>query len=144
MEKSKRLLVVDDQPIMAAYVRTVGEQAGYEVKTVTQAEDFMNVIDDFDPTAAVVDIVMPDIDGLELIKWLRTRGCSARIIVASADNMDYAKLGRALGRGRGLDISVVEKPFQFEELYAALTEPQEAFADGAKKAEPEHLGNGTV
>ena len=44
----------------------------------------------------------------------------AKIIVASTANLNYAKLARSLGRGRGLDISVVEKPFQVDKLQAAL------------------------
>ncbi|NKB60261.1 MAG: response regulator [Alphaproteobacteria bacterium] len=116
----KRLLIVDDVEEMGEYVRFTAEEMGYDVKVVTEAREFMRIIDGYDPTAVVVDIVMPDIDGLELIKWLRERGCKAKVIVASAVNEDYAKLARSLGKGRGLDISMVKKPFQINELYTAL------------------------
>lgn len=116
----KRLLVVDDVAEMGKVVGIVAEGLGYDVEIVTHAKAFMERIDGFDPTTIVLDIVMPDIDGFELVKWLRERGCAAKIIVASADNLDYAKLARSLGRGRGLDISVVEKPYEVEKLQAAL------------------------
>ena len=86
----------------------------------------MNRIDGYDPTTIVLDIVMPDIDGFELVKWLRDRGCSTKIIVASTGNLDYAKLASSLGRGRGLDISVVEKPYEVEKQQEALASARHA------------------
>lgn len=116
----KRLLIVDDIAEMAEVVGVIAEDMGYDVEIVTHANDFMQRIDKYDPTVIMLDIVMPDIDGFELVKWLRERGCGAKIIVASAGNLDYAKLARSLGAGRGLDISVVEKPFQVDKLQDAL------------------------
>ena len=116
----KRLLVVDDVPEMGEVVGVVAEGLGYDVEIVHHASDFINRIDGCDPTTIVLDIVMPDIDGFELVKWLRDRGCGAKIIVASTGNLDYAKLARSLGRDRGLGISVVEKPYEVEKLQEAL------------------------
>ena len=115
-----RLLVVDDVPEMGEVVGVVALGLGYDVEIIHHASDFMNRIDGYDPTTIVLDIVMPDIDGFELVKWLRDRGCDAKIIVASTGNLDYAKLARSLGRGRGLDISVVEKPYEVEKQQEAL------------------------
>ncbi len=116
----RRLLVVDDIVELGEMVRTVGRTLGYDVRLSTHGTGFMQAVDEFDPTTVMIDIVMPDIDGFHLVKWLRDRGCSAKIIVASAGNLNYAKLARALGRGRGLDISVLPKPYEIDELYAAL------------------------
>lgn len=119
MEK-RRLLIVDDVPEMGEFVGTVASEIGYDVEVVTGAVDFMRFFERFNPTTVVIDIVMPDFDGFDLIKWLRERDCDAKVIVASNGNLNYAKLARALGRGRGLDISVIEKPFQMDELRTAL------------------------
>ena len=121
MAEKRRLLVVDDVPEMGEFVGTVASDIGYDVKVVTGAEDFMHDFERFEPTTVMIDIVMPDFDGFQLVKWLRERRCDAKVIVASHGNLNYAKLARALGRGRGLDISVVEKPFQMNELKAALS-----------------------
>lgn len=117
----KRLLVVDDVPELGHLVGAVATGLGYEVKVVTSAQEFMACIDDFNPTTLVLDIVMPEMDGLQLIKWLRDRGCDAKVFVASADNLNYATLGRNLGRSRGLNISVIPKPFDNDELVEALS-----------------------
>lgn len=116
----KRLLIVDDVVAMGEFVRTVGKSLGYEVRLSTCGEEFKRVVDEFDPTTVMLDIMMPDIDGLQLVKWLRERGCAAKIIVASMENPNYAKLARALGKGRGLDISVLPKPYNVNQLYEAL------------------------
>lgn len=116
----RRLLVVDDIAELGEVVRTVGKNLGYDVRLSTHGKGFMQAVDDFDPTTVMIDIVMPDIDGFQLVKWLRDRGCKAKVIVASTGNLNYAKLARALGRGRGLDISVLPKPYEVDALYAAL------------------------
>lgn len=70
----KRLLIVDDQPALGEIVRRTAAGLGYDVKVTTHAEEFMAVFDDFNPTAIVLDIVMPDIDGIELVAWLVDKG----------------------------------------------------------------------
>lgn len=66
---AKRLLVVDDQPALGEIVRRTAEGLDYEVVVTTHAEEFMAEYESFDPTAIVLDIVMPDIDGIELVGW---------------------------------------------------------------------------
>ena len=93
--------------LLGDMVALVASDMGYEAKAVTHAQEFMDTIDSFKPDTVVIDIVMPEIDGFQIVKWLRDRGCSAKVVVASTANLNYAKLARSLGKGRGLDISVV-------------------------------------
>jgi DNA-binding response OmpR family regulator len=116
----KRLLIVDDQPALGEIVRRTAAGLGYDVKVTTHAEEFMAVFDDFNPTAIVLDIVMPDIDGIELVAWLLDRGCDARILVASGYNKRYAKMAETLGVAKGLEIGFLEKPYRIAELREAL------------------------
>lgn len=116
----RRLLVVDDVEELGDMVALVASDMGYEAKAVTHAQEFMDTMDVFKPDTVVIDIVMPDIDGFEVVKWLRDRGCKAKVVVASTANLNYAKLAKSLGKGRGLDISVVEKPYKINELITAL------------------------
>lgn len=117
----KRLLVVDDKPEMGELVRRVADNLGYEVKVTIHGEDFMRVFDSFDPTTVVLDIVMPNIDGIELVKWLNDRGCRANVLVASAYNPNYAEMAESLGKASGLNISFIQKPFRVADLRAALS-----------------------
>ncbi|NKB56610.1 MAG: response regulator [Alphaproteobacteria bacterium] len=116
----RRLLVVDDVVELGEAVRTIGGNLGYDVRHSTNGKDFKQAMDDFNPTTVMIDIVLPDIDGFQLVKWLRERGCGAKILVSAMNNLNYAKLARSLGKGRGLDISALPKPYQDDELYEAL------------------------
>lgn len=116
----KRLLLVDDLPDMGRIVERVAEQLGYEVQVTTHGKEFMQVYDSFNPTTVFLDIVMPGIDGIELIGWLNRRKCSAEIFVASAFNPKYAELAEKLGAAKGLDISYIVKPFRIADLRAVL------------------------
>jgi len=121
----KRLLIVDDQPALGEIVRRTAEGLDYTVMVTTHAEDFMAEYESFDPTTIVLDIVMPDIDGIELVGWLVERNCSARILVASGYNKRYAKMAETLGAAKGLEIMFLEKPFRIAELREALTPVEE-------------------
>lgn len=116
----KRLLIVDDLPELGEVVSRVACNLGYDVHVTTHGEDFKRDYDAFDPTAVVLDIVMPDIDGIELIDWLIERGCDAKILVASAYNPSYARMAETLGSAKGLEISFIEKPFRIAELRETL------------------------
>ncbi len=118
---AKRLLVVDDRPEMGAIVERVAKSIGYEVKVTTHANEFMEIFDSFDPTVVVLDIVMPDIDGIELVRWLFQRGCTAKVFVTTAFNPHYAEMAEALGTAEGLDVSHIKKPYRTAELREALS-----------------------
>ena len=117
----KRLLIVDDLPELGKIVGRVADNLGYEVRITAHGDDFKRDFESFDPTAVVLDMVMPDIDGIELIDWLIKRDCSAKIFVASAYNPSYAQMARTLGVAKGLEVSFIEKPFRIAELRNSLS-----------------------
>jgi CheY-like chemotaxis protein len=121
MANDNRLLVVDDQPQLGEAVRRVGEALGYEVRVTAHADEFMTEYETFDPTLIVLDIVMPDVDGIELVEWLASRNCVASIIVASAYNPRYAQMAKTMGTVKWLDISFLEKPFRVAQLREMLS-----------------------
>ncbi|NKB60474.1 MAG: response regulator [Alphaproteobacteria bacterium] len=116
----KRLLMVDDEPALGEIVRFVAEDLGYDVQITTHGKEFMQAFESFEPTTIIVDIVMPNIDGIELIHWLHGHDCDAKILVTSGSSEAYARMARNLGDARGLDISVIEKPFRTATLRALL------------------------
>lgn len=116
----QRLLLVDDRPDIGDMIQRVAEQLGYEVQAAVHGEEFKRIYNSFNPTTIFLDIVMPDIDGIELIKWLIDQQSAAKIFVASAFNPQYAEMAETLGNVRGLDVSFVDKPFRIADLRAAL------------------------
>jgi CheY-like chemotaxis protein/two-component sensor histidine kinase len=118
---AKRLLVVDDEPDFAAFVERVAASLGYVVETVTRAAKFQESCTRFQPTVIVLDVVMPETDGVELVRWLATQGSKARVIIASGYSPHYAKAAEALGLAGGLSsIVTLRKPVSLTDLQAAL------------------------
>jgi FixJ family two-component response regulator len=99
-----RLLVLDDDEAVAQTVAFVAEQHGFAVRTTSEPEDFFNQINAWSPTHIVIDLVMPAMDGVEVLRSLAGSGCVANIIVMSgmgAKILDSARRGAA---ERGLRI----------------------------------------
>jgi CheY-like chemotaxis protein len=63
---------------------------------------------------------MPEIDGITLVRWLQQKSCSAKVLVASGVNPDYADFAETIGDENGLDITRLSKPFVLKEFSAAL------------------------
>ncbi|HET7852227.1 MAG TPA: response regulator [Methyloceanibacter sp.] len=118
----KRLLVCDDEADFAEFVRAVAEPMGYEVEVVTRSMRFTDAYERFDPTVVLLDMVMPEMDGTEIIRWLSGRGASAaRIIIASGFTPKYAEMARLIAQANGLlRVSTLAKPIGVEALRGAL------------------------
>ena len=117
----KRVLVVDDDPGFAKFVGRVATKLGYEVRLVTRSEDIAQAYQELRPTTIVLDVVMPDMDGIELLKWLAERQCTARLIVVTGYNADYARFAEMLGKANGLRLlTSLTKPMSLADLRDAL------------------------
>ena len=116
-----RLLVVDDEPDIGEFIRTVAEGEGFAVKVTSTAKDFLQAFDDFAPTAICLDVVMPDTDGIELLKYLADRKCTASILVISGYSKLYLSSAENLGEAFGLPyVKTLTKPLGLATLRDAL------------------------
>ncbi len=117
----KRLLVIDDEPEFAEYVRKVAAGLGFEVEVTTGAAAFKKAYDAFDPAVIVLDVVMPETDGIELMQWLAERECSAHLVVVTGYSPKYGYLAKRLGEARGMQSVIsLTKPVKLAALRAAL------------------------
>ncbi len=117
-----RLLIVDDDPDFGELVREVGLKLDVEVEVTNNGKDFTRVYDSFDPTAVVVDVVMPDVEGIELIQWMGERGADVHVIVVTGYTPRYAELAKKLAEAKGLrSVAALNKPVRLNDLQAALT-----------------------
>jgi DNA-binding response OmpR family regulator len=114
-----RLLIVDDEPDFGTFVRRVAEKLGYEVRVTANAQDFKSTYTQFDPAIIVVDILMPDVDGIELIQWLRSKQSKARILIISGYNPRYAKMAEDIG-SKTMSVERLAKPVSVADLEAML------------------------
>ena len=117
----RRLLVVDDERDFAEMVVRVATPLGYAATVTTTSGDFMARYKSEAPDVIVLDIVMPDKDGIELMRWLVDQGCRARIIIISGYNPAYANAAKVIGEFSGqMPISYLQKPVKLADLRAAL------------------------
>lgn len=117
-----RLLVIDDDANFAALVQTVAEERGFSVTVTDNGESFKSAFMAGPPNVIVLDIVMPEIDGIELMKWLAERGCEARVVIVSGYDPSYARAAKAIAESQaGMTIQTLEKPVKLADLRAAIS-----------------------
>jgi two-component system KDP operon response regulator KdpE len=110
-----RVLVVDDEPQILRALRIILRDAGFQVTAAATAEEALDQAALKPPAAAIIDLVLPDRDGVEVTKELRTWS-QMPILVLSAVGEEDEKV-RALAAGAD---DYVTKPFGPRELVARL------------------------
>ena len=115
MTAAGRILVCDDEPQILRALRVILRDAGFESVTAASGEEALDLAAVKPPEAAILDLVLPDIDGVEVTKRLR-EWSEMPIIVLSAVGEEEEKV-RALAAGAD---DYVTKPFGPPELVARL------------------------
>lgn len=118
---NQRLLVVDDDPITAKFLTRCGDTAKASTMAVLDGASFRRMLDSFLPTTVVIDILIPDEDGIMLLRHLASQRRRMPIILISAYSHSYLPAARRLGEAYGLDIvDSLAKPINPLEFEAAL------------------------
>jgi two-component system KDP operon response regulator KdpE len=115
MNEATRVLVCDDEAQILRALRVILRDAGYEAVTAATGEEALDRASVKPPAAAILDLMLPDLDGVEVTKRLR-EWSEMPIIVLSAVGEEEAKV-RALAAGAD---DYVTKPFGPPELVARL------------------------
>ena len=117
-----RLLVVDDEAGFREFVVEVAVGLGYDVESAANGAEFKTLFEASRPDIAVVDLVMPGIDGIELINWLAERATNLRLIMVTGYTPHYVELAKKLGEAKGLhSVTTLNKPVRLAALREALT-----------------------
>jgi len=128
-----RLLVVEDEDRVASFLVKGLRAHGYDVEWLSNGRDALRRVLDPGISLVILDLGLPDLDGLEVLESLRERGCAVPVLVLSAR-------GRVDDRVKGLDLGAddyLAKPFAFEELLArvrANLRPRAESAPGVLRA----------
>ncbi|MCU0264842.1 MAG: response regulator transcription factor [Actinomycetia bacterium] len=111
-----RALVVDDESSITDLVGTVLGFEGWTVRTAATGREALRVLRAFAPDVVVLDVMLPDLDGFEVLQRMRREGNDAPVLFLTA-------LDATEDRVRGLTLGgddYVTKPFSLEELVARL------------------------
>jgi two-component system OmpR family response regulator len=127
-----RLVVVDDEPNIRELLSASLRFAGFDVATAASGTEAVQVVERHQPDLVVLDVMMPGIDGFEVVRRLRSAGRSMPIMFLTArDATDDKVTGLTLG---GDDY--VTKPFSLEELIARIRAVLRRSRDGAQARSP--------
>ena len=128
-EPRPRILVVDDEQQILRALRVILREAGFEALPASTGEEALDLAALQHPDAGIVDLLLPDIDGVELCRRLR-EWTDIPLIVLSAVGDEDAKV-RALAAGAD---DYVTKPFGPRELVARLQANLRRIAPGPEEA----------
>jgi EAL domain-containing protein (putative c-di-GMP-specific phosphodiesterase class I) len=118
-----RLLVVDDQPDILDFVGQVAEAVGYEIRLANDADEFRDAVRTFRPSLMILDLQMPQTDGIELIRELGAAGTRASILISSGMDQRVLQSAEQLGLSHGLKmVGFLQKPIMLADLEALLAQ----------------------
>lgn len=116
-----RLLIVDDERAFAAFVGAVATSVGYEVHSVEQLSDFEFHLGHWRPEGVLLDIFMPDRDGLELLGALERQRCDGQLVLMNGADELCLNMAATSAKVRGLRLGAVpRKPCRKHELHDLL------------------------
>ena len=114
MKKIKILIVDDEESLIDLLIDFLVEN-GYEVEGCVNSKDAKTKFLEFKPDIVITDVVMPDIDGIELLLELRKINADIRIIVMSGGNRGHADTYLQMADKLGAN-TIIRKPFELTEL----------------------------
>src|SRR5205814_3346398 len=111
---SSMVLIVDDDPRMREYVRVNLEMEGYAVREAGSAEEGLNVLEEASPDLVLLDVMMPGVDGWEMLQRVQERhGVGAIPVIMFSGKVDEQDASEAASSGaQGL----IGKPFNYQKL----------------------------
>jgi len=111
-----RLLLVEDEPTLARGLADSFHDEGYDVRAIERGDEVLAAVGAFRPDVLVLDVLLPGLSGLEVLRELRTSGSSLPVLVLTAkgDVVD-----RVVGLELGAD-DYLAKPFAERELLARV------------------------
>lgn len=111
-----RILIVEDEPTLGQQLKTAFQEQGYAVDLVVNGQDALHMGREEAFDAAILDLGLPMLDGLSVLKGWRAAGKTMPVIILTARDSWSDKVG---GIDAGAD-DYVAKPFHMEELSARL------------------------
>jgi DNA-binding NtrC family response regulator len=116
LKRKKRVLAIDDEPAMTEWLKILLEHAGYEVRTAligTRGEELFKT---WRPDAVITDMMLPDVDGIELVRKFKQVDAEAEVIVITGQG----NIPRSVEAVKAGAFDFLEKPVDAERLLDKL------------------------
>jgi len=138
MANDHRIVVIDDDNTICDIVSAVAATIGFDCATTKDSTPFQDLITP-DTTLILLDLMMPELDGIEVLRLLGGMQCKARILLMSGMDKRVLETAEKLAHSLGLQvIGHLQKPVPVWELRATL-ESVAATSVPAPKTEAPHL-----
>lgn len=117
----KHLAIVDDENDFCEIIIEVATEIGYRVSTFNVAREFLQSLDQDPCDCLILDILMPDMDGIEVIRHLSQREEPIEIILCSGYSDNYLNMAETLGSASGVNVvKTMNKPVRISDLEKIL------------------------
>ena len=118
-----RLLLVDDEPVLAEFIASAARECGFEPILTANDEQFRTSFLGDRPNMVALDLGMPGMDGVELLRFLAAEDYRSPVLIISGFDRRVLESAFRLGEALGLTmVGPLEKPVRLEELETVLTE----------------------
>ncbi|HET8749272.1 MAG TPA: response regulator [Sphingomicrobium sp.] len=118
-----RLLLIDDEPTLAEFLADAARESGFDPVIAEQDDEFRQTFISDRPEMVALDLGMPGMDGVELIRFLAEQDYRAPVLIVSGFDRRVLESAFRLGEALGLNMAgPVEKPVRFEALTAMLSQ----------------------
>lgn len=127
--KQPRLLLVDDEPALADFIASAARECGFEATLTSDDEGFREQFLLDRPDVVALDLGMPGMDGVELLRFLAAESFASPVLIVSGFDRRVLESAFRLGEALGLRmVGPLEKPVRLEELETVLTELKSTLA----------------
>ena len=117
-----RLLLIDDEPALAAFVAKAADLCGFDPVIADQDQQFRDSFLERRPQMVVLDLGMPGMDGIQLLRFMADEGFKDPVLIISGFDRRVLESAYRLGEALGLQmVGPLEKPARLEELEEILT-----------------------
>ena len=118
---AEKILIVDDDVDSLKLIGLMLKRQGYEVTVADSGGKALKKADEERPNLIILDVMMPDMDGVELVRQLADRNMPLPIIVMSGNEQIYMQIIEMIARQSGIEIlGTLNKPFHVAQLETCL------------------------
>jgi len=123
MTTAVRLLIIDDEPDASECLKILVEPRGYQVQTAATAAEARRVLKTWQPEIVLMDLILPDVNGLDLLREFRDASPDCEIIMVTG----YSSVTKAVEAIHAGAFTFIEKPAETEVVLAMLEQAVEKF-----------------
>ncbi|MEO6225809.1 MAG: response regulator [Sphingomicrobium sp.] len=117
-----RLLLIDDEPALAAFLASAASESGFEPQITDHDQQFRDAFLANPPEMVALDLGMPGMDGVELLRFLAAQDYRSPVLIFSGFDRRVLESAFRLGEALGLHmVGPIEKPVRFEVLEELLS-----------------------